>query len=81
MRDAGRFDNQPETSSPLGSLARTGVEDIPIPETPGDFLLAQLRSECSDQPKWRSDVRVYLRKSPTLEVVGIERDDPPGAGR
>ncbi len=76
-----QFDNQTETSSPLGSsVARTGVENISIPEDPGEFLLLQVRSECSDQPNWRSEVRIYLRNGPTLEVVGIERDDPPGAG-
>ena len=75
-----RFDNRTQTNSPLGSGARTGVENIPIPDSPEGFLRAQVRSECSDQPNWRSEVRIYRRMGPTLEVVGIERDDPPAAG-
>ena len=38
--------------------------------------MVKMSSSCPGQPKWASEVDVYLRNGSTPSVVGIERFDP-----
>ncbi len=73
-----RFDNQTEETTPLESKGSGSRPVIPVPRETSDFLLVRIRTDSPQQPRWRSEVRVYLRNGNAPTVVGIERDESAG---
>ena len=74
-----RFDNETGSSPELSSPGTSSQPSLTIPEveTETEFLKVEIVSMCPDQQKWESGVNVFLRGGTTLDIVGIDRDDPP----
>ena len=70
------FGNETGVHQALGAPGVSASPSIPVPGDSAPFLMVKLASSCIDQPKWTSEVRVFLRNSGTPTVVGVERDDP-----
>jgi hypothetical protein len=82
------FDNQAQTSQPLGEPTDTLDTSIPLPQPAAwnGFLRVRIRTISPSQPSWAKAVDVYLRPSgagsgdthppdPDFVVVGIEREE------
>ena len=82
------YDNGADRAQSLGAAQEQTRTDLPLPQAaevaPGGnrFLLAEIRTQHDDRPRWNRRVGVYLRPvGDTFEVVGIEREsDPPSLG-
>jgi hypothetical protein len=68
-----RFDNQTGSTEPIGERQTTMEKLIPIPAGNSEFLMVSIRGTQSAIPAWNQDVSVYLRTTPALSLVGIER--------
>lgn len=78
------YDNLEDATEPLSAAQPTAEPVLPLPDHPrvspdqDRYLVAEIRSRHSQQPAWRTPVRVYLRPAgDTFEVVGIERESEP----
>ena len=72
-----RFSNETGEQQPLGSAELSTRSRLRVPEdATSEFLMVKLSTRCPDQPKWMSEVDVYLRNRPVPSLVGIERHDP-----
>jgi hypothetical protein len=70
------FGNETGVYQAIGAPGISPQTSVQIPASNAEFLMVKLSSSCPDQPKWTSEVHVYLRNGPVPEVVGIERLDP-----
>lgn len=68
------FDNASGRSVSLGAPSRSALRSAPLPSARPAFLLLRVRTNAAGLPAWKKKVDVYLRTSPTLQVVGVERE-------
>jgi hypothetical protein len=68
------FDNLSGASEPLGPVSQALAPALPMPAARPEYLLVRIRTLAPDAPPWRKRVDVFLRTSPDLQVVGIERE-------
>jgi len=70
------FGNGTGVYQAIGSPGLSPRPELRIPSSDAEFIMVKLSSSCPDQPKWTSEVDVYLQNGPAPSVVGIERFDP-----
>ena len=68
-----RFDNEKETTEPLGTASVTETPSLPVPDDAAAFLMARIEIVDPPYPGWQHPVNVYLRNGEKRDVVGIER--------
>ncbi len=66
------FDNATGAHVASGTVDAAGLP-IEIPDRAGPYLAARIRTRTARRPEWARPVIVYLRRSASWEVVGIER--------
>jgi hypothetical protein len=71
-----RFSNETGEHQSISHIELSRRARLKIPEDAAEFLMVRLSTRCPDQPKWRSEVDVYLRNHTVPSLVGIERHDP-----
>lgn len=67
------FDNDTLAETPLGEATRVAGRAVPLPDERPEYLKLRLRGVAGAPPAWREPVDVFVRTTPVLEVVGIER--------
>jgi len=67
------FDNEQESSSPLSGVEVTERPVVKVPEYDGPFLMVQIETLNESYSAWQEPIRVFLRRSGSWEIVGIER--------
>jgi hypothetical protein len=67
-----RLANADGTTTPLGAPGRSSAAALPIPDDPGPYLMARIRT-VGGPKAWGRDVDVYLRREGGWTVVGIDR--------
>jgi hypothetical protein len=67
------FDNLTQADTPLGATTRVAGRALPLPDPRPEYLKARIRGVGDGPPAWREPVDVFVRTTPALEVVGIER--------
>jgi len=70
------FGNKTGVYQAIGTPGMSPRSELRIPDDSAEFIMVKLSSSCPGQPKWTSEVDVYLRNDPAPSVVGIERLDP-----
>jgi hypothetical protein len=68
------FDNASGRTDPIGAPARTPSRSLPLPAARPEYLMARVRTIASGVPAWTRRVDIYVRASPRLEVVGVDRE-------
>jgi hypothetical protein len=70
------FSNETGVEEPMGEPELSDLGPLRIPNDPAELLMLKLSTHCPEQPKWKSEVDVFLRNGPVPSLVGIERHDP-----
>ncbi len=68
------LDNASGQLTSLAPAQRTAERSIGLPAARPGYLMLRLRSNAAGLPAWKKRVDVYLRTSPALAVVGVERE-------
>jgi hypothetical protein len=70
-----RFDNRMEITEPVTAQQITSETFLNIPTIDAEYLRARIVTDSSEQPNWATAVDVYLRKTDSWRIVGIEREN------
>jgi len=69
------FDNDTGELDPLGEPTAMVAPSTFIPDGEQPYLMVRIRTRSPDVASWHMAVDVYLRRAPTLTIVGIDREN------
>jgi hypothetical protein len=69
------YDNKTGRKTPLGGPGRAASPVVPLPSGGGELVMVRLRTLSLAEPVWKKAVEVYVRLSPSREVIGIDREE------
>jgi hypothetical protein len=68
------FDNATGRTQSLGPATSVGTRRVALPPARPEYLMLRLRTCAEGFPAWARRVDVYVRTSPSVDVVGLDRE-------